>query len=77
MSESRTGAEARATQDAVVVAWRRGQLLAAGFGSDLSAELARDCGVDLHDLLELVERGSEPAIAAQILAPFDGESRSC
>ncbi len=64
-------------RDAAVVTWRRGQLLAAGFDLDASEQLARDCGVDLHALLDLVERGCPPALAMRIVAPVEGESRSC
>lgn len=56
-----------------VLAWRRGRLLAAGFGSDLAHALAANRRVDLHALLELVERGGPPVLAARILAPVDGE----
>jgi len=56
-----------------VLAWRRGRLLAAGFGGDLARALAADRRMDLHALLELVERGCPPALAARILAPLDGE----
>jgi hypothetical protein len=56
-----------------VVAWRRRRLLEAGFGYDLADELAGERGMDLHALLELVERGCPPALAARILAPADDE----
>jgi len=64
-------------RDAAVVTWRRGQLLAAGFGLRESESLARDCAVDLHALLDLVERGCPPRLAMQILAPLEDESRRC
>jgi len=57
--------------DRQVVAWRREQLLAAAFPAELAEELARDWRVDLHTLIELVERGCHPALAARILAPLD------
>lgn len=60
-----------------VVAWRHGQLLAHGFTGTRASELASDCGVDLHALIELVERGCPPELAARILAPLDGERRPC
>jgi hypothetical protein len=53
------------------VAWRRDRLLAAGFGRDEAAALARDSRIDLHALLELVDRGCPPALAARIAAPLD------
>ena len=64
-------------RDAAVVTWRRRQLLAAGFSLPASETLARDCGVDLHALLDLVERGCPPDLAVRILAPLDDESRRC
>jgi hypothetical protein len=51
--------------------WRRQQLLAAGFGSDLAAELAGSRLIDLHALLHLVDQGCPPKFAARILAPLD------
>jgi hypothetical protein len=49
----------------------------AGFGSALTEELSRECAVDLHALIELVERGCPPPLAARIMAPLDHESRPC
>ncbi len=69
--------KAAATRDPEVVSWRLEQLLAAGFEPKLAEELARECGADLHQLLELVQRGSAPEIAARILAPLDDEHRQC
>ena len=51
--------------------WRRRRLIAAGFEPPLAIRLARDAGVDLHELLVLVDRGCPPALAARILAPLD------
>ena len=56
-----------------VVAWRRRQLLGAGFSAGLAGALAGEPRFDLHALLQLVERGCPPALAARILAPADGE----
>jgi hypothetical protein len=53
-----------------VIMWRRGILRQAGFGRDLASDLARDGRIDLHDLLELVDRGCPPHLAARILAPL-------
>ncbi len=64
-------------RDVAVVTWRRQQLLAAGFSLRASEQLARECGVDLHALLDLVERGCPPRLAVRILAPLDDESRHC
>jgi hypothetical protein len=56
-----------------VVAWRRRRLLDAGFGFDLAEELAADGRMDLHALLQLVERGCPPSLAARILSPAEDE----
>ena len=56
-----------------VVSWRRRQLTGAGFSLPLAARLARDARWDLHALIELVERGCPPRLAARILAPLDEE----
>jgi hypothetical protein len=60
-----------------VVGWRRGRLLAAGFVPELAARLARDCRIDLHSVLDLIDRGCPPALAARILAPLDADPRTC
>jgi hypothetical protein len=60
-----------------VVGWRRGRLLAAGFVPELAARLARDCRIDLHSVLDLIDRGCPPALAARILAPLDDDPRPC
>jgi hypothetical protein len=43
----------------------------AGFAAPLAQALATDCRIDLHALLELVDRGCPPKLAARILAPLD------
>ena len=55
------------------VAWREGRLRVAGFERETAAQLARDAGVDLHELFELVDRGCPPHLAARILAPLERE----
>ncbi len=60
-----------------VVAWRQSQLAAAGFDPALASELAHDCRLDLHGLIELVGRGCPPELAARILAPLEDEQRPC
>jgi hypothetical protein len=60
-----------------VADWRRERLIAAGFAADLAVRLAEDCAIDLHALLELVDRGCAPALAARILAPLDDRGRPC
>ena len=56
-----------------VVAWRRSQLLGAGFDAWTADVFARTVSVDLHALIELVERGCTPELAARIMAPIDFE----
>ena len=56
--------------EASVMAWRREQLVASGFERRLAARLAREQRIDLHALIELVERGCPPHLAARILAPL-------
>lgn len=56
---------------AQLVAWRRDQLTASGFPLPLAARVARDARCDLHTLIELVERGCPPHLAARIAAPLD------
>ena len=53
------------------VEWRFGRLVDTGFPRGLAARLARDTRYDLHALIELVEHGCHPALAARILAPVD------
>jgi hypothetical protein len=60
-----------------VADWRRERLIAAGFAADLALRLAEDCAIDLHAVLELVDRGCAPALAARILAPLDDRGRPC
>lgn len=56
-----------------LVCWRREQLVDSGFAFPLAARLAKDSRYDLHALIELVERGCAPDLAARILAPLDDE----
>ncbi len=56
-----------------VVAWRRDQLVDAGFERPVAADLARDSRYDLHALIDLVERGCPPTLAVRILAPLETE----
>jgi len=52
-----------------VHAWRVCWLLESGFSQDLAQALA-GTDIDLHALLELVDRGCPPELAARILAPL-------
>jgi hypothetical protein len=57
--------------------WREQRLLRAGVEPELAATIAADCALDLHAVIELVERGCPPRLAARILAPFDHERNPC
>jgi hypothetical protein len=54
-----------------IVRWRARRLELAGFAPALAAGLARDPRSDVHELLELVDRGCPPELAARILAPLE------
>jgi hypothetical protein len=56
-----------------VVDWRRNRLADTGFAPALAAAIACDPRYDLHALIELVERGCPPDLAARILAPIGEE----
>jgi hypothetical protein len=49
--------------------WRLCWLLDAGFDEALARRLAESTDVDLHALLELVDQGCPPELAARILSP--------
>ncbi|HET7690076.1 MAG TPA: hypothetical protein VFK41_06845 [Nocardioidaceae bacterium] len=53
-----------------VAAWRRCRLLEAGFSPELADPVATDGRLDLHALLELVDRGCPPELAVRIVAPL-------
>jgi len=55
-----------------VVGWRRERLAENGFPRSLATLVARDRRFDLHALIELVEGGCPPPLAARILAPLEG-----
>ena len=57
-----------------VVFWRRDQLVLAGYPRRLAMRLAKNQAFDLHALIELVERGCPPELAARILAPLEEAS---
>ncbi|HWQ00472.1 MAG TPA: hypothetical protein VN449_00010 [Gaiellaceae bacterium] len=57
---------ARVTEDEVV-AWRREQLRRAGCRRFEAEVLARERHIDLHEAVELLERGCPPKIALEIL----------
>ena len=53
------------------MAWRSERLLSAGFSPVVAERLAHQPEVDVHALLELVDRGCPPQLAARILAPLE------
>jgi DNA invertase Pin-like site-specific DNA recombinase len=61
----------RSTDQDRVVVWRIDRLRDAGCSARLAETLARDSRYDLHALLELVDRGCPPDLAARILAPLE------
>lgn len=65
----RPGAQHRIS-DPDIVSWRRRRLHEAGFPPQLADRLAATPGVDLHALLDLVNRGCSPELADRILAPI-------
>ena len=58
-----------------VVEWRRGRLITAGCAPGLAVRLAEDSEIDLHAVLELLDRGCPPELAARIVAPLDADRR--
>ena len=56
-----------------LVTWRREYLTRAGLDRVLATTVAADLRWDLHALLELLERGCPPPLAARILAPAEDE----
>jgi hypothetical protein len=65
---------AMSMQEAIgLVHWRAEHLRSAGFEPALARRLALDRRYDIHALIELVERGCPPALAARILAPLQQE----
>jgi hypothetical protein len=51
--------------------WRDRRLRAAGFPRELAHQLACERRIDMHEVLELVDRGCPPHLAARIVAPLD------
>lgn len=58
------------TPETRVVGWRHRTLLAAGFADGLARRLAAEPAADLHAVLELVDRGCPPQLAARIRGPL-------
>jgi hypothetical protein len=68
--------EVQARVSAGVVAWREARLHLAGFDQETASTLASEEAVDLHALLDLIDRGCPPLVAARILAPLDDARRT-
>jgi hypothetical protein len=60
----------KATENSRWIRWRTQRMLGAGFSEELADRLARERQIDVHALLELVDRGCPPHLAARILAPL-------
>ena len=58
-----------------LIPWRRSRLRHAGFDAQLAGELAGDMRYDLHSVIDLVDRGCPPRLAARIYAPLDLDPR--
>jgi hypothetical protein len=58
-------------REAQVLRWRRDQLAASGFPLPLASRVARDSRYDIHELIQLVERGCRADLAARIVAPLE------
>jgi hypothetical protein len=63
--------------DSGVVAWLEARLHLAGFDHDAASRLAREEALDLHALLDLIDHGCPPHLAARILAPLDSKEEPC
>jgi hypothetical protein len=51
--------------------WRYDLLIRAGFAAALARQITRDPRIDIHRLLDLIDRGCPPHLAARILAPLE------
>jgi hypothetical protein len=57
-----------------IVAWREARLHLAGFDHEAASRLAREEAIDFHALLDLIDRGCPPHLAARIVAPLGCET---
>lgn len=55
------------TETERVERWRNEELLRVGFDVESAALIAADLSVDLHQAIDLIERGCSPGLAASIL----------
>ena len=75
MTRNETGSRPQPGAPLDVRTWRRRRLLEADFPDDLATSLAGTPDIDLHALLQLVDRGCPPHLAARILAPVEPGGR--
>jgi hypothetical protein len=54
-----------------IVRWRLRLLVDSGFPPEEAREVAGDPGVDVHAVLELMDRGCPPQLAVRIVAPLE------
>jgi hypothetical protein len=54
-----------------IVGWRVRRLELAGVPTPLAQDVALTEEIDLHELLELLDRGCPPDLAVRILAPIE------
>jgi hypothetical protein len=73
--QSPTGGRSTPSSEQDLIGWRQEVLRRSGFGVELASCLATDRLIDLHALIELVEQGCPPTLAARILAPLDSRGR--
>ena len=66
--QTRTGSE-RGVEE--VDRWRSDRLVESGFPLPVATEVAQNARYDLHELIELVERGCPPELALRIRAPLE------
>ena len=61
----------RKTNEPELREWRRARLIQAGVAPELATRLGFDERIDVHDILELIDRGCPPELAARIVAPLE------
>jgi hypothetical protein len=62
---------------AAIISWRYDRLRRAGLDAKPAEVLSHESDLDLHALIELIERGCPPELAVRILAPLDTERPGC
>jgi len=72
--DPRTGKRAAAAR---IASWRHERLRRAGVDAEPAEVLSHESDLDLHALIELIERGCPPELAVRIIAPLDTEGPVC